>query len=136
MHFRIMLGKSKIIIIKMRHNCFIYIWSKMLSLSLDSLFKVSTTTSSQKLYAYDYVTLYVHCTIHDAPPDTLAILNVINICIATNFTVCCTQCTMYIFLYLYQTLFNISISYLNSTVKGRRNKNYCRLIDTGRGNGG
>ena len=38
---------------------FIYIWSKMLSSSLDTLLKVSKTTSPQKLFAYDCVTLYL-----------------------------------------------------------------------------
>ena len=36
----------------------LYIWSKMLSSSLDTLLKVSKTTYPQKLFAYDCVTLY------------------------------------------------------------------------------
>ena len=39
--------------------CFKYIWSKFLSSSLDELFKLSKTTSLQKLFAYDCVTLYL-----------------------------------------------------------------------------
>ena len=38
----------------------LYIWSKMLSSSLDTLLKVSKTTSPQKLFAYECVTLYVN----------------------------------------------------------------------------
>ena len=41
------------------HICFTYIWSKMLSSSLDPLLKVSKTTFPQKLFAYDCVTLYI-----------------------------------------------------------------------------
>ena len=36
-----------------------FIWSKMLSSSIDKLLKVSKTTSPQKLFAYDCVTLYL-----------------------------------------------------------------------------
>ena len=35
-----------------------YIWSKMLTSSLDKLFKLTKTTSSQKLFDYDCMTLY------------------------------------------------------------------------------
>ena len=37
---------------------YMYIWSKMLSSSLDALLKVSKTTSSPKLFDYDCLTLY------------------------------------------------------------------------------
>ena len=59
MHFRIMLWKSKIIRIKIRTYLLIYIWSKMLSSSLDTLSKLSKTTYPQKLFANDCVTLYM-----------------------------------------------------------------------------
>ena len=58
MHFGIMFWKSKIIIIKIRTCLLLYIWSQMLFSSLDTLFKVSKTTSPQKLFAYECITLY------------------------------------------------------------------------------
>ena len=45
--------------IKVRTYFFIYIWSQMLSSSLDALLKVSKTTTPQKLFASDCVTLYI-----------------------------------------------------------------------------
>ena len=46
-----------LIIKKTEHIFYLYIWSKILSLSLDTLLKVSWTTSPKKLFAYDCVTL-------------------------------------------------------------------------------
>ena len=42
------------------HICFSYICSKLLSSSLDTLLKVSRTTSPHKLFVYDCVTLYIY----------------------------------------------------------------------------
>ena len=58
MHFRIILWKLKIIIKKYEHICLWGVWSKILSSSLYTLLKSSKTTSPNKLFDYDCVTLY------------------------------------------------------------------------------
>ena len=59
-HFRIMSWKLKIIIIKIwKHICYWYVWFKMPFSSLYTLLKMSKTTSPNKLFDYDCVTLYV-----------------------------------------------------------------------------
>ena len=59
MHFRIMLWKLKIIIIKIRTYLLLYVWYKILSSSLYTLLKLSKTTPPNKLFDYDCVTLYI-----------------------------------------------------------------------------
>ena len=58
---------------KKEHICFLYIWSKMLSSSVDTLLKVSKTTSPKKLFDYDCVTLYEYTVYKQSLVDFLRI---------------------------------------------------------------
>ena len=58
MHFLQSLSNFIILIIEVRTYLLIYIWCQMLPSSIDTLLQVSKTTSLQKPFAYDCVTLY------------------------------------------------------------------------------
>ena len=58
MHFRILLLRIKIIMIIIQTYLFLWILSNMLSLSRVVLSKLSETTSPQKLFSSDCITLY------------------------------------------------------------------------------
>ena len=59
MHFLQSLLKILISIIEGPKYLFSYIWSKMLSSSLYTMLKLSKTTSPNKLFDYDCLTLYI-----------------------------------------------------------------------------